>query len=158
MIQLAEDLLELSNDGHEKKYVWTFIWGQTYSVSKFYQHHFKSIQPPSHLELDLKIQVCSNNNFFFAWLLLNDRLNTRNILRRRKKFLENYNYVMCQCNVEETLEHLFFDCSCAATRWFSLGIVWNDEAQVNHKIMRQDCFPLPFFHGDLHGGYLVHLE
>jgi hypothetical protein len=101
---------------------------------------------------------CVPTIIFFAWLLLNDRLNTRNILRRRKKFLENYNYVMCQCNVEETLEHLFFDCSCAATRWFSLGIVWNDEAQVNHKIMRQDCFPLPFFHGDLHGGYLVHLE
>jgi len=45
MIQLAEDLLELSNNGHEEKDVWTFIWGQTYFVRKIYHHYFKSIQP-----------------------------------------------------------------------------------------------------------------
>jgi hypothetical protein len=51
---------------------------------------------------------------FFAWLLLNDRLNTRNILRRRKKFLEEgYNCVLCQEEIEETSEHLFFECSAA---------------------------------------------
>jgi hypothetical protein len=52
---------------------------------------------------------------FFTWLLLNDRLNTRNILRRRRKFLEDgYNCVLCLEDVEESIEHLFFDCQSAA--------------------------------------------
>jgi hypothetical protein len=83
---------------------------------------------------------------FFAWLLLNDRSNTRNILRRRKKFLEDYSYVICQGNMEERLEHLFFDCPCAAAQWFFLGIVWNDEVQVHHKIITaKNAFPFLFF-------------
>jgi hypothetical protein len=33
------------------------------------------------------------------------------MLRRREKFLEEgYNYVLCQDNMEETVEHLFFGC------------------------------------------------
>jgi hypothetical protein len=113
MMQLEGDLLELSNDDNGEKDVWTFIWGhRNYSISKFYQHHFKSIQPPITMLWIWKSKCVPRINFF-AWLL-NDKLNTRNILRRRKKFLEDYRCVMCQGNMEETLEHLFFDCSCAA--------------------------------------------
>lgn len=53
--------------------------------------------------------VSQRLNSFFAWLLLNDRLNTRNLLSRRKKFLEEgYCCVLCQNDLEETSEHLFF--------------------------------------------------
>jgi hypothetical protein len=46
-----------------------------------------------------------------TWLLLNDTLNTRNILRRRRKYLEDgYNCVLCLEDVEESVEHLFFGC------------------------------------------------
>ena len=72
---------------------------------------------------------------FFAWLLLNDGLNTRNLLRRRSKYLDQgYNYVLCHENVEETASHLFFDCSTAITRWFSIGIIWDDSLDINQKI------------------------
>jgi hypothetical protein len=47
-------------------------------------------------------------NIFFGWLLLVDRPNTRNVLRRRKNRLEEgYNCVLCQENTEETSLHLF---------------------------------------------------
>jgi len=52
---------------------------------------------------------CSNELRVFACLLLMDRLNTRNILKRKKHRLEgnNYNCVLCNNNVEETTFHLF---------------------------------------------------
>ena len=72
---------------------------------------------------------------FFAWLLLNDRLNTRNLLRRCNKYLdEGYNCVVCHENVEEIGSHLFFDCSAAISRWFSIGIIWDDSLDINRKI------------------------
>jgi transcription elongation factor Elf1 len=44
-------------------------------------------------------------------------LNTRNILRRRKKVLdEGYNCVMCHNNGEETATHLFFSYPAATSR------------------------------------------
>lgn len=52
---------------------------------------------------------------------------------------------MCQCNEEETLEHPFFECSCA-TKWFTIGIVWNDEVPMHQKIvLAKNTFPYSFF-------------
>lgn len=58
----------------------------------------------------------------FFWLLLKDRLSTRNILRRRNMVIENYNCVLCNYSVEETLEHLFLHCDFAKQCWNLLGI------------------------------------
>jgi hypothetical protein len=100
-----------------------FIWGShDYSVKRFYQHHFHAIRLPVTILWMWKAK-CVPRIKFFAWLLLNDRFNTRNMLRRRQIFLENYNCPLCADSVEETLEHLFFDCPFAATCWFKLGIV-----------------------------------
>lgn len=83
---------------------------------------------------------------FFAWLLLNDRLNTRNILRRKKFLQEGYNCVLCQDSVEETVEHLFFDCPAAVSRWFALGITWADSVDIYQKlIIAREAFPHSFF-------------
>ena len=90
---------------------------------------------------------CVPKTNFFAWLLLNDRLNTRNILKRRKKFLEQgYNCVLCLDGAEETLEHLFFDCPSAVSRWFALGITWEENANVHQKLdIAKLGFMQPFF-------------
>ena len=83
---------------------------------------------------------------FFAWLQLNDRLNTRNLLRRRNYLDEGYNCVLCHENVEETTSHLFFDCLTAITRWFSIGIIWDDSLDINQKIENKKAeFGSPFF-------------
>jgi hypothetical protein len=46
----------------------------------------------------------------FFWLLLKDRLNTRNLLRRKNKVLEDYNCAISNSGTEETCMHLFFEC------------------------------------------------
>jgi hypothetical protein len=44
------------------------------------------------------------------------------------------------------MEHLFFDCPFAITRWFALGIQWNENSNVHHKILlAEQQFNQPFF-------------
>lgn len=147
LLSLEEDLLDHRSDNtKDEKHVQSFIWGhQDYCVKKYYNHQFHSIQPLMPI-LWMWKSKCIPRIKFFTWLLLNDRLNTKNMLRRRKKFLESYNCVMGQCNVEETLEHLFFDCPCASAHQFALGIVQNENVSVIQKIqMAKAAFPYPFF-------------
>jgi hypothetical protein len=68
-------------------------------------------------------------------------------LRRRKKALdEGYSCVMCQSSEEETVADLFFNCPAAASRWFALGIVWEENLSVHQKLLRsQLVFGQPFF-------------
>jgi hypothetical protein len=48
---------------------------------------------------------------------LKDGLSTRNILRRKNRALSSYDYVLCQLQLEETLEHLFLSCPFAISCW-----------------------------------------
>jgi hypothetical protein len=69
------------------------------------------------------------------------------MLRRRDKFLgESCNCILCQNGVEETIEHLFFDCPFAITRWFVLGILWDGDSNIHHEIcIAIQQFKQPFF-------------
>jgi hypothetical protein len=58
----------------------------------------------------------------FFWLLLKDRLSTRNILQRKSMTLPCYDCVLCTANIEETLEHLFLHCPFATACWGLLGL------------------------------------
>jgi hypothetical protein len=54
---------------------------------------------------------------FFFWLLLHDRLNTKNLLGRKQMHLTCYNCATLECNQEETLMHLFWECPFAQKCW-----------------------------------------
>jgi hypothetical protein len=112
-------------------------WGQRrFLSSHFYRYQFRELRP-SRAILDIWKTRCIPRIKFFAWLLLNDRLNTRNILRRRRKVLdEGYNCVMCHNSEEETAAHLFFSCPAAVNRWFTLGIVWEENLSIHQKILQ----------------------
>jgi hypothetical protein len=126
---------------------WHFIWGQQiFTLSKYYQYQYKNLQP-SRVVLSVWKSKCTPTVKFFFWLLLNDRLNTRNVLRRRRKFLEEgYSCVLCQDGIEETSDHLFFECYVVACRWFALGISWSTSHNSHQKIyLAKQAFPHPFF-------------
>ena len=53
----------------------------------------------------------------FFWLLLHDRVNTRNLLKRKSMFLSSYECALCNDKTEETSLHLFWDCSFSTHRW-----------------------------------------
>lgn len=65
---------------------------------------------------------CQPKHKVFFWLLLKDRLSTRNILRRKHMVIDNYNCVICNDNVEETIKHLFIDCAFAKECCAVLGV------------------------------------
>jgi hypothetical protein len=54
-----------------------------------------------------QINVQNKHRFFF-WLLLRDRLNTRNLSRRKNMFLECYSCVSCVEEMEESQQQLMF--------------------------------------------------
>ena len=106
---------------------WHYIWGtSTYTSSKVYNFPYKNVSPPAPFMWIWKSKCC-NKLRVFTWLLMMDRLNTRSILMRKKHKLEgnNYIYVLCNMNVEETAFHLFFTCPFSQHCWQHLGIQWN---------------------------------
>jgi hypothetical protein len=65
---------------------------------------------------------CQPKHKVFFWLLINDRLNTRNILRRKNMELQSYDCVFCVNSTEETGHHLFLQCPFAAQCWHNIQI------------------------------------
>lgn len=64
-----------------------------------------------------QIKVQNKHKFFF-WLLLRDRLNTRNLSRRKNMFLECYSCVPCVEEMEESQQqHMFFDYPFSQAWW-----------------------------------------
>ena len=64
----------------------------------------------------------SLNTESFFWLLIKDRLSTRNLLRRRNMHLDSYNCVLCNMLVEESAHHLFVDHSFTRMCWDILNV------------------------------------
>jgi len=99
--------------------------GDPHSPKK--RHTLNSRDPVKHLHCSIGFgnQVTLANTNFFAWLLIRDRLSTRNLLRRKNMYLEDYNYVLCHNGPEETCFHLFFECPFSSDCWNSININWN---------------------------------
>jgi hypothetical protein len=84
---LQDKLANLPQINPDDKDSWSLIWGvHSYSSKIFYQHQFKELQP-ERVMLWIWDSKFIPKIKFFSWLLLNDRLNTRNIFKRRKKVL-----------------------------------------------------------------------
>ena len=70
---------------------------------------------------------CHNKHKVFFWLLIKDRLSTRELLRRKNMDLQDYNCILCNGSTEDSLLHLFLGCPFATQCWAWLNI------QVDHN-------------------------
>ena len=96
-----------------------------YSSKKFYEHCFKEIVADEAFGWLWKAK--SPIKFkMFGWLLLVDRLNTRNMLRCRHYIVAGNSdtCMLCQNPREETVEHLFFACPFSQRCWDKVGMQW----------------------------------
>lgn len=89
---------------------------------------------------------CQNKHKVFFWLLIKDRLSTRELLRRKNMTLPNFNYVLCNGSIEESLIHLFLDCPFAIQCWAWINVQVEQSADPfqnldNFKVQLQ----VPFF-------------
>jgi hypothetical protein len=62
------------------------------------------------------------NHKVFFWLVLKDRINTRDMLRRRGMELDSFVCEMCILQVPETSVHLLLRCNFAKACWASIGV------------------------------------
>lgn len=73
-------------------------------------------------------------------------MSTRNILRRRNMHLDSYTYVHYSSNIEETLEHLFLECTFARACWNLLDINLPSNIDVQWRLqIIKDKLNSPFF-------------
>lgn len=114
-----------------------FCWGSSkYAATKLYKLAFLNMPSSPLFQVVWKSKVTPRIKFF-AWLILMDRLNTKNMLARRNFNVQpNSLCVLCHDNQEETIDHLFFACSFAKRCWDKLGIVWVMDDNTHRKIMR----------------------
>jgi hypothetical protein len=83
----------------------------------------------------------------FAWLLLQDRLNTKDIMQRKNWHIEEGPAcVLCTNSTLETRDHLFFECSLAQECWTSVGIQWDCSLPVSNRLLQaRSMFKGPCF-------------
>lgn len=96
------------------------------------------LMPFSHIQFDpifkwIGTSSCTLKIKVFGWLLLIDKLNTRDMMQRKHWHVEDDTCVLCPCLSHENRAHLFFDCNfnlCVelfvnwlgiATKWFMDG-------------------------------------
>ena len=103
---------------------WSYQRGPTYSSRKAFSHLQVSVEASPLFSWIWKSGNLGKHKFF-AWLLLKDRLNTRNLLRRKNMHLDDYTCVLCINGSEETSFHLFFECPFSVDCWSSITIHWN---------------------------------
>jgi hypothetical protein len=61
--------------------------------------------------------LCQARHKLFFWILLHDRLNTRNLLGRKQFIIQSYNCATLACSHEESFHHLFVTCPFASDCW-----------------------------------------
>jgi hypothetical protein len=68
---------------------------------------------------------CTSKHKFFAWLILHDRINTKDMLRRRHwQVTSDHTCVLCSTDALEDWSHLFFECTFSVRVWIYLQINW----------------------------------
>jgi hypothetical protein len=102
---------------------WRTIWKDgAYSSQKYYQHCFKDIRASRVHDCIWKCKVLHRIKVF-AWLLLSDRLNTRDMIRRRHwNVTDVFHCVLCPSHLTEDWTHLFFKCTFSIRIWNYLQI------------------------------------
>lgn len=119
-MELLQNLINSQQTSSEADW-WSYIWGTSFFSS---QKAYKNLVGHAQVHPCFKWlwkSCCQNKHKVFFWLLLKDRLSTRNILRRRSMTLDSYACVLCNANVEETMEHLFLSCPFVIACWNLLG-------------------------------------
>jgi hypothetical protein len=105
--QDLQEIIQRIQVGENEMDSWQYIWGSgTYTSKKYYNLPFKNIKQPSPFLWNRDSRCCHKLRTF-TWLLLMDRLDTRNLLRKKNYNIEgnNYSCVLCNGSTEETAFH-----------------------------------------------------
>jgi hypothetical protein len=101
--------------------LWSYSWGNAkFSTAKAYKALVGS-RPTHPAFLWIWRSKCQMKHKVFFWLLLKDRLSTRDLLQRQHLELDSYTCDLCIRRKVETMAHLSFRCNFAKACWSSIG-------------------------------------
>ena len=143
----VQDLMVSCSREVEQKDTW--FWQGTCNAFKpklFYSfmHSNMSFNP---LLLWIWKSSCTMKIKVFAWMLIMDRLNTKDMVETRHWHLDDgVNCLLCPLRTRETRNHLFFECNFSVRIWNYLQITWSPGDDMSAIVMqaKQD-FAQPFF-------------
>jgi hypothetical protein len=116
---------------------WTPIWGVKYTSRQLYAYVFSNMEVHPLYKILWKSR-CTPRAKFFAWLILVDRLNTKTMLRRCHLNIQgDVLCVMCNEEVEEDIEHLFFTCPFAQQCWTTILFNWDCPLPLMERFIKE---------------------
>lgn len=115
MIDLSQNIATMTLNPMETD-EWILCWGDAeFKPRKYYKFLFKNVNAPAYITKIWKSK-CIMRHKVFAWLMLLDRVNTRDLLLRRHFFIgEDHACLLCNNTALETNKHLFYECTFAKT-------------------------------------------
>jgi hypothetical protein len=124
----------------------TFCWGDKFTPSQFYNFLFAHLPRDAALNDIWKSRALPKLKVF-AWLLLMDRLNTRDLMQRKNWHIDSgFGCELCVARSLETTQHLFFDCEFAKQCWDFLDIQWNALLELSQNyVTAKTTFSGPCF-------------
>ena len=116
---------------------WEYCWGsKDFKANRYYKFYFRDVKAHQSYHWLWKSKVTLKIKMF-GWLLLFDRLNTRNMLKRRHYNIgDDLSCLLCNQQVEEDVEHMIFQCPFSTNCWSKLGITWEESGSRLHWISK----------------------
>ena len=123
---------------------WKFYWGGTkYSNKRIYLEYMGNpADAPKPFQWIWKSCTLPRQKFFF-WLLLQDRLNIRDLLNRKNFYIETSKCELCDDEPNEHLMHLFFSCDFSQNFWMNIGYQWDTDHNLMEMLLegrKQDTY------------------
>jgi hypothetical protein len=108
LIDLQEEIHDITpNDNHDR---WKLPWGKYLSTKKAYRALIG--EHATHQTIKGTWKTCSIlRQKFFAWLMLQERLNSKDIIRNKNFYVEFMHCILCDTCPEKNILHMFFECS-----------------------------------------------
>ena len=124
-----------------------FQWGNAnYTASKLYNFMFGAFPIDPAIQ-EIWKSKCLPKLRVFSWLLLMDRLNTKELMQRKHWQIDSGTHCMlCNSHQEESRDHLFFSCSFAKSCWDMISIRWENNLNISARFstakrqFRGPCF------------------
>ena len=90
---------------------WQCVWGDNnFHTSSYYKFYFREVVAHEAFDWLWKAK-CIPKIKVFGWFLLADRLNTRNMVKRRHYNIgDDFNFLLCGQQIEQDVEHMIFQC------------------------------------------------
>ena len=112
-----------------------FVWGKKYTPSRYYRFLFKQVPKDKALNSIWSSKALPKLKVFL-WLLMHDRLNTKDLMLRKNWHIESGSEcVLCHDGNLEARDHLFFGCQFALECWDTIHCSWDVTLPISDRFL-----------------------